>query len=276
MRIGGCSFAFGSRSLEDTARILNNFGFEVVDLGVCSTENAQVQPVQAAKDPDRWADYVRSILEPWGLSLNECFVLDFGEPINHPDPAVRLRTRRLFPGLVRFARLVGCSSIMLIPGVVHAEIGEEQSYGLAVEELGKLVSMASDGDLFLNIEACQPSVADRPQDAFRLCRDVPGLGLTLDYSHFIDPGFAQSEVEQLHPDSRNFHIRQAAPEKRVETVEQGTIDFQRVIDLLNESGYGGVLAVEYVDCAETTACGVDVMTETPKMKKELQRLLGFV
>jgi len=58
-------------------------------------------------------------------------------------------------------------------------------------------------------------------------------------------------------------------------VEQGTIDFRRVVELLRRENYEGVLAVEYVDCAETTACGIDVLTETPKMKLELERLLGL-
>ena len=40
--------------------------------------------------------------------------------------------------------------------------------------------------------------AEHPQDALRICQEVPGLGLTLDYSHFVDPGHSQGEVEPLH------------------------------------------------------------------------------
>lgn len=273
MRIGGCTFAFGPRSLEEAASILAAFGFQTIDLGVCSNENAQVDPIVAAGDPDGSADQVLRSLEPWGFELNECFFLDFGDPVNHPDPEIRARTRRRFPGLVRFARKIGCASIMLIPGVVHAELGRHESFQLSVKELRALVGIANDAGLDLNIEACEPSVAEDPQDALRICREVPGLGLTLDYSHFVDPGHSQAEVEPLHAYARNFHIRQAAPGKRVETVEEGTIDFARIFELLKSSAYNGVVAVEYVDCDETTACGVDVMAETPKMKGEIERIL---
>lgn len=273
MKIGGCSFAFGPRRLEEAASILAAFGFQVIDLGVCSTPNAQVDPIEAAEDPDRLADQVLNTLEPWGFELHECFVLDFGDPVNHPDPEVRARTRQLFPGLVRFARRIGCASIMLIPGVVHAELGRQESFRLSVKELRAMVGIANDGGLALNIEACEPSVAEHPRDALRICREVPGLGLTLDYSHFVDPGHAQDEVEPLHAYARHVHIRQAAPGKRVETVEEGTIDFRRIFELLKSSAYSGVVAVEYVDCDETTACGVDVMVETPRMKREIERLL---
>lgn len=273
MKIGGCSFAFGPRRLEEAASILATFGFQVIDLGVCSTPNAQVDPIEAAGDPDRLADQVLNTLEPWGFELNECFFLDFGDPVNHPDPEIRARTRRLFPGLVRFARKIGCASIMLIPGVVHAELGRHKSFQLSVKELRALVGIANDAGLALNIEACEPSVAEDPQEALRICREVPGLGLTLDYSHFVDPGHSQDDVEPLHAYARHFHIRQAAPGKRVETVEEGTIDFGRIFELLRSSSYNGVVAVEYVDCDETTACGVDVMVETPRMKREIERLL---
>src|SRR5262249_12025086 len=144
---------------------------------------------------------------------------------------------------------------------------------LSVEILRELAKVSNDAGVRLNIEPCEPSVADNPQDAIRLCEEVPGLGLTLDYSHFIDPGYDQSSIEPLHRFARHFHARQAAPGKRVEAVNKGTIDFKRIISLLKQQGYSGVIAVEYVDCEVTTICGVNVMDETIKMQNELVQLL---
>ena len=98
--------------------------------------------------------------------------------------------------------------------------------------------------------------------------------MTLDYSHFVDPGYSQREVEKLHPFARHFHARQAKRGKRVEKVEKGTIDFHRILSLLRRDQYQGVIAVEYVECETTRLCGVDVWVETPKMKSELERLGG--
>ena len=135
--------------------------------------------------------------------------------------------------------------------------------------------MAEENLVHLNIEACEPSIAQDPRQAADLCRDVPGLGLTLDYSHFIDPGYSQSEVEPLHPFARHFHARQAARNKRVESVEKGSIDFERIVSLLKRDGYAGIIAVEYVECQTTRDCGVDVWKGTPRMKSELERLIGL-
>jgi len=272
MRIGGCSFAFGPRPLEGAGQIIRQLGFEVIDLGVCFG-NTQINPFEASDDPEAVSDRVRQTLERLKLQPGECFVLDFGQPINHPDKMMRSETRRRFRPLARFASLAGCPSIMLIPGVVHEQLGREASYELSVEELRELCLMADDNRIQLNIEPCDSSVAQTPQDAVRLCRDVPGLGLTLDYSHFIDPGYVQAEVEALHPFARHFHARQAVRGKRVEAVERGSIDFQRILSLLKRDNYQGIIAVEYVECETTRQCGVDVWTETPKMKSELERLM---
>ena len=273
IEIGGCSFSFGPRSLREALQILKVLGFDIVDLGVC-LGNTQVHPVRAAQNPEVTASEVIQALGEMRMRPEECFVLDFGEPINHPEDRVRERTRLLFRGIVRFASLVGFRSVMLIPGIVDASVGPERSFDISVKALRELVKMSDDAGVRLNVEPCQPSVAENPQDAMRLCDEVPGLGLTLDYSHFIDPGYEQSSVEPLHRFTRHFHARQAAPGKRVEAVAKGTIDFNRIASLLKAEEFEGVVAIEYVDCDVTTQCGVNVMDETIKMKAELVRLLG--
>jgi len=275
MEIGGCSFSFGPKPLHEALHVLKNLGFDVVDVGVCPG-NTQIHPIEAASEPERTAATVKEALHEMNQRAEECFVLDFGEPINHPENGVREKVLSLFPGLVRFASLVGFRSVMLIPGIDHPSMGNERSFELSAKMLRELVKISEDAGVYLNIEPCEPSVAETPENAMCLCEEVPGLGLTLDYSHFIDPGIDQSSVEPLHRYARHFHARQAAPGKRVETVHKGTIDFKRITSLLKQESYSGVVAVEYVDCETTTLCGVDVMEETIKMKNELVHLLDAV
>jgi len=272
MKIGACSFAFGPKTLRESGQIIKDFGFDFMDLGVC-LGNTQIHPVQAAERPEQTALMAIEVLEQLELRPDECFVLDFGEPINHPEESMRKETRRLFPGLVKFASKVGCRSIMLLPGIVHPDLGKDFSFQLSMTELRELVKIADDGGILVNIEPCEPSVAEDPEDAMILCQEVPGLGFTLDYSHFIDPGYDQSEVEPLHQFTRHLHARQAMPGKRVERVEQGTIDFARIISLLRQQGFEGNIVVEYVDCDVTSQCNVNVVEETPKMKRVLDALI---
>jgi len=272
MKIGACSFAFGPKPLREAGQIIKGFGFDFMDLGVC-LGNTQIHPLEAAERPEQTALEAMKILEQLELQPDECFVLDFGEPINHPEEGIRKETRRRFPGLVRFASKVGCRSVMLIPGIVHPDLGRNLSLELAIQELRELVKISDEAGIFLNVEPCEPSVAEKPQDAITLCQEVPGLGLTLDYSHFIDPGYDQAAVEPLHQFTRHLHARQASPGRRVESVEQGTIDFSRIMSLFRQQRFEGNIVVEYVDCEVTRQCDVDVMTETPKMKHVLDSLI---
>lgn len=272
IEIGGCSFSFGPKPLREALQLVKNLGFGIVDLGICPG-NTQLHPIEAATEPERYAAEANELLQEIGLRPEECFVLDFGQPINDLNDQVRNRTRKLFRGVARFASLTKCRSIMLIPGIVHPEIGPERSFDLAVSELRELVKMSQDAGVQLNIEPCEPSIAQAPRDAARLCEKVSGLGLTLDYSHFIDPGYDQATIEPLHQFTTHFHARQAAAGKRVAAVDKGTIDFKRLITLARAQNYRGVISVEYVDCEVTSKCGVDVMKETVKMKKQLSELL---
>jgi sugar phosphate isomerase/epimerase len=273
MKVGGCSFSFGPSRLDVAAQTLKGLGFDTIDLGVC-LGNTQVSPFEAAKNPEAAAGAVRLVLDQFDLEPGECFVLDFGQPINHPDPTVRRESRKLFKRLARFAKLAGCPSLMLLPGITYDDLGWQASYTRSVAELRDLCEIAADAGVQLNVEPCEPSVLQTPDAAASVCHDVCGLGLTLDYSHFIDQGYSQREVEKLHPFARHFHARQATKGKRVETVEQGTIDFRRIVSLLKSEGYQGIIAVEYVECDTTRLCQVDVRSETPKMKAELEWLIA--
>lgn len=272
IEIGGCSFSFGPKSLDQALRIVKDLGFDIADVGVCPG-NGQLDPVSVALAPESHAAEALRALDEESLRPDECFVLDFGTSINHPEPQVRQKNRRLFRGLIHFASLVNFRSIMLLPGINHAAIGKERSFDIAVEELGEFVKMSQDAEIQLNVEPCEPSVAQDPRDAGLLCDRVSGLGLTLDYSHFVDPGYSQAAVEPLHRFAKHFHARQAAPGKRVEAVKKGSIDFNRMVARLKREHYSGVVAVEYVDCDVTRLCGVSVLTETINMRAELLHLL---
>jgi len=273
MKVGGCSFSFGPSQLDAAAGILKELGFGTIDLGVC-LGNTQVDPFEAARNPEVVATRVSRVLDQFQLEPGECFVLDFGQPINHPYPSVRRETRELFKPLVRFSKLVGCSSMMLLPGITHESLGWQTSYRLAVEALRSLVEIAADGGVPLNVEPCEPSVIQTPDAAASICHDVCGLGLTLDYSHFVDQGYSHAEIEKLHPFAKHFHARQATKGKRVETVDKGTIDFRRIVSRLKSDRYEGIVAVEYVECDITRQCQVDVWSETPRMKAELEWLIA--
>ena len=79
MRIGGCTFAFGPKPLEDACRSLKEFGFRIVDLGVC-LGNTQVNPFDASENPGAIADRVNRCLGAWAWSQANVSFSILGNP----------------------------------------------------------------------------------------------------------------------------------------------------------------------------------------------------
>ena len=269
-RIAGCSFIYPKKSLEEGIRQAAEFGFRTVDVGVGGA-NGHLSPRDAAREPEARAADVRRAAERHAVRLNECFSLNFGRPINDPDPEARAETQRLFAGLLVFAKEAGFRSVLLLPGPVHAPLGPRRSFDLAVEGLTPLADAAAVRGMALHVETDCDSCAATPEAAEELCVRVPGISLTLDYSHFIFHGHAQEEVERLHRYAAHLHVRQASRGRIVEAVEKGTIDYGRVLRGLEQAGYRGLFCVEYLHLPELDAWGIDAAAETRRMAAELDR-----
>jgi sugar phosphate isomerase/epimerase len=271
-RLCGCSFIHPHRTLREGLELVQKLGFSFSDIGV-GGNNGHYNPVLVAQSPIAFADEVQRETESLGIALSECFTLNFGTPINTPDSNQRQNTSRLFSGLCRFAQLAGCKSILLIPGPVHPQLGARVSLDLAVAALGNLVRIAGDCGVLLNIEADYESCANTPETADELCRRVPGLGLTLDYSHFIYQGIMQERVAILHQHARHVHVRQAAPGRIVAEADDGVIDYALVIKQLEDMGYKGLYCVECLSLRTEQSTPALSEKRTRAMKQEIQRHL---
>jgi sugar phosphate isomerase/epimerase len=238
-------------------------------------------PSAIEADPAGQAARVRRAIDAAGLSGCADMITQLGtsfrdRPINSPDPAVREANRRRFRAMLEFARQAGVPGITVLPGVVHADLGRERSFDLAVAELGVYVGMAREAGVRLSTEAHRESVVEplSVERTLELVERVPGLLLTLDYSHFVSAGVAEREVDRLIPSTAHFHARQAAPGRVQADHWTGTLDFRTIVGKLKESGYNGAICVEYT-WQEWQGChDLDVVSESILLRDELLRYLG--
>ena len=79
-----------------------------------------------------------------------------------------------------------------------------------------------------------------------LVRRVPGLTLTLDYTHFTRVGIPDAEIEPLIAYASHFHIRGARPGRLQTRFADNTIDYRRVVEVARAHNYQGWLGLEYV------------------------------
>ena len=277
MELTCTSFSFPLLPFEKSLQQIALLDIPFVDLGA-HADGSHLQPAEIENDPIRQADLVTRAADAAGVRIADLFPT-FGmgfrdRPVNTPDEATRRANRSRFEAFVRFCRQAGCPGITLLPGVVWADLGQERSFDLARSALTDLVEIGGAAGLRVSVEAHLESVVEQPEQALALVAAVPGLQLTLDYSHFVAGGIAVERVHPLVPHAGHFHARQTAPGHLQRPQSAGTLDFGEIVRRLREAEYGGHLCVEYT-WQEWRGCNTeDVLSETILMRDELRAHLA--
>ena len=153
--------------------------------------------------------------------------------INHPDAGRRAHARDWFLRTLDYARAAGARHVTTLPGVTFAEEDGATSWARAVEELAWRVEEAGRHGITFGVEPHVGSLTADPQAAAALAQAVPGLTLTVDYTHFIRLGMADAEVEPLLAYASHFHVRGAMPGRLQVAFKDNAIDYGRGLDGLH-------------------------------------------
>jgi sugar phosphate isomerase/epimerase len=253
-----------SCSLEEAAGIARSLGFTALDLdGVMDTtlrrekilrlDQAEIQRV---KNLDLATPNIHWTFAPGSLL----------PAINDPNPQVRAENRCQIQGLVDFCHAAGIPSILVLPGVMLPGQGVAEGRRLSAEALQDYVEIGKAAGVAVLFEAHVGSSFESPDASAWLAEQVPGLGLVLDYAHFVCQGYTQPQVDALAKYTAHVHLRQARPGLMQTKLGDGVINFPLVFDTLREAGFSGTLCVEYVHQDYIGANQVDVLTETVKMR----------
>ena len=257
-----------SCNLEESAAIGHALGFNAMDLdGVMDTTLKREGIIKVDhSEVKRLKDL--GLIFPnihWAFSTGNLF-----PAINDPDPAIRADNREQIKGLVEFCNQAEIHSILALPGMLLPGQSVIESQKLSAEALNEFVEIAQKADITFMVEPHVKSSFESPESALWLVKQVKGMGIVLDYSHFICQGYTQSEVDILIPYTRHVHLRQAKNGLLQTKLEDGTINFSLVLDNLRIAGFDGYLSVEYVHQDFIGATNVDVLTETVKMRDFLK------
>ncbi|MBN1680961.1 MAG: sugar phosphate isomerase/epimerase [Anaerolineae bacterium] len=239
MQIACHTWSYNNLSLEDAVGTIARLGFRYIDLGT----GPHLDIDSAAAYPEAEAAKILRLLQQFNLTLTDLYLmLPF---INAPDPARRGSELALFEQLIPFAVALRTPGITVSPGIVHRD-GIDHSLARAVPALMRMLQAAEDTDLRVSFEAHMDSVAQTPEQALLLLEAVPGLSLTLDYSHFVYQGIVRREIEPLLEHVAHIQIRQARRGALQTAHDDGTINLPELLQDLREHGYRGALCVEYM------------------------------
>jgi len=248
LKLACADFAFPLLPHDKVLDLISMLEIEGVDIGLFE-DRSHLQPSRVFKNIKKNAKELSNKLKDRGLIPADIFIqtaLDFiTSASNHPDEKVRKKSRERFLETLEFAAECGSKHVSALPGVNFKEEPKEDSFTRCCDELLWRCNNAKKHGLVFGVEAHLGSIAQTPEETLRLLQNVPGLTLTLDYTHFTKVGIPDAEIEPLIKYASHFHARGAAKNRLQTGLKENIIDYARVIDFMKETNYTGTIGIEY-------------------------------
>jgi sugar phosphate isomerase/epimerase len=275
-RLACADFTFPLLPHASVLQLIAMLEFEGVDIGLFENRS-HLWPSREFEQLGESARRLKQQLDAHGLVAADVFLqldLDFTPyAINHPEAARREHARDAFVRTLEYAALAGARHVTTLPGVAFDGASPAGDWQRAVDELCWRVEQARRFEIVFGVEPHVGSIVPHPRLAAELVAQVPGLTLTLDYTHFVRLGMADAEVEPLVPLASHFHVRGARPGRLQTAFKDNAIDYARVLEVMRASGYAGWLGVEYIwlDWERCDEC--DTISETILFRDHLRSQL---
>jgi sugar phosphate isomerase/epimerase len=126
----------------------------------------------------------------------------------------------------------------------------DSDFAAEVTRLTGLARLAQTEGVMLTVETHSKTLTNDPARAAELCRQVPGLGVTLDPSHYLVGAHPAQDYDDLFPHVRHVRLRDTAPDRLQVRVGQGQVEYGRIVSQLARAHYARALSVDIHDQPE--------------------------
>jgi sugar phosphate isomerase/epimerase len=250
-----CStLCFGRLPLEDALRVIAELEFNKFDVAV-HEHGGHLRPSEVAADLTRAAARLR--LGP-GLTPAA-----FSVEIEADAEAEYLRQ---YGAVCRLARITSVPLLSMNAAQAGTSLDAE------VQRLTQLASLADREGVQFTVTTHTGTLTEDPDVAVDLCRRVPGLGLTLDPSHYIAGPHQGKNHDQVFPYVRHVHLRDTGrgPNQFQVRVGQGEVEYGRIVTQLSRQNYDRLLTVDIHDAPDVP---FPMEPEVRKLKYLLESLV---
>jgi sugar phosphate isomerase/epimerase len=247
---------FAQEPMDKALRQIVELEFDKFELALVEG-GKHIRLSEAGDDPDAAVARLRE-----GPSLvPSALYADFG-PADWSDPV----TLKRFEGICRLAKSLSIAVMTIHAAPLGTSIDDE------VKRLSSIGNNAFRKGLVLAVLTHSETLTADPQVAVELCRAIPGLGITLDPSHFLQGPKPDVDFDCVFPFVQNVHLRDTGtgPGEFQARVGQGKIDYARIVNMLQRHGYNRSLTVSIIDRLENP---FDREVEVRKLKLLLETLI---
>jgi sugar phosphate isomerase/epimerase len=273
LNLACADFTFPLLSHDHALDLIAMLDFDGADIGLFEGRS-HLHPSKVFKNAGKSGQELGKKLAARGLRCADVFLqMDpsfIPCAVNHAEAPRRKRARDWFLKTLDYASAAGAKHVTTLPGVYFDNEKRADSWDRSCQELAWRVDEAKKQKIIFSVEAHVGSIAPKPKDALRLVRDVPGLTLTLDYTHFTRCGLPDDAIEPLVAHASHFHARGACKGRLQSLLQQNTIDYARVLRAMRRTGYRGYVGVEYVWIDWEHCNEVDNLSETIQLSNFLR------
>jgi sugar phosphate isomerase/epimerase len=261
MKLSLTSWSFPACTLQECVGISKALGIKALDVGL--HYRAALNRHEILSDPLAAAARIRAL----DVAVPN-YYHQFGEGLagqNLSLPGTLVQNLKDMAQVLTFADAAGIASVFILPGIINPGQSRSDAAGVATHSLRELQQVARDYRARLCVEPHVQSWAESPTLALQMVEQT-GVGLALDYSHFVCLGYRQDEIDVLAPHAVHVHLRQARMGHLQTKFAHGTLNFPAMFATLRNAGYTGWLALEAVHQDYMNTLTEDVLTETIAMR----------
>ncbi|MFZ4470708.1 MAG: sugar phosphate isomerase/epimerase family protein [Pirellula sp.] len=242
----GC---FPELSFSDVIEVLGDLEFSTVEIEL-NDKTDQIPPKRIVEDFDEMLRQVRD--------THRFDICSFNVKIDATGDTYYERFEKICD-LAKATKVV----TLTVPSGEHGT-----PFNQEVEHLQKLAAIAYGRGIRIGMKSHVGCLSDDPDTVRNLCDYVPGIGLTLDPSHYLCSNNKNKSYDKLLKYVYHVHLRDSKKDRIQVRVGQGEIDYNKLITQLQNSGYRQALSIEMAPEA-----GLDMRQELRTFRLLLDSLL---
>ncbi len=246
MKIGINAWAFPpSASVPQGLKLAKRSGFDCVELNV--SENEYLTP----DSDEQSVRFLRSAAENMSIELRSlCAGLLWKYPLTAEDPQVAEQGREIVRKCLRICEWLGVDTLLVVPGVVTAEVPYDTAYERSLAALRELAKPAEEVGVNIGIENVWNKFLLSPLE-MRDFVDAVGserVGVYFDAGNVLVNGYPDqwirilgSRIKKVHV--KDFHVAIGNGSGFANLLE-GDLDWRAVERALRDTGYDDVVTAE--------------------------------
>jgi len=222
-------------SVAEKLELVKSLGFEGVEIDSPSNLNVQ----EAASASQQTGVAIHGVIDSihWQTRLSD------------PDQAVRTKGREALEGALKDAKVVGATTVLLVPGKVSNKETEnfDQVWSRSQEEVRKVLPMAKDLNVKIAIEVVWNDFITTPEQLVKYVDEFndPMVGAYFDCSNMLKYGVSSANwIRTLGKRMLKFDFKGYSHKNKWVPIGEGDENWPEVLEALTEVGYNGWATAE--------------------------------